>query len=1325
MAYNLGDAIGYIKLNISDFQSKYDEVHTKTEQLDAAVDGLSNVFDVAGKAAAAAFAAVTTAATLAMKSVLDVGQSFEASMAQVAATMGMTAEDVANNVDEYNALAEAAKEMGATTKYTATQAADALNYLALAGYNVEESISLLPTILNVAAAGDMDLAKASDMVTDSMSALGLSIDEAASFTDKLAKTSQKSNTNVAQLGEGILTVGGTARSLAGGVTELDTALGILANNGIKAAEGGTALRQVLLNLTVPTEKAAEYMNSIGLSAYDAVGNMKPLNQIFGELNDILNDMATQQERDTALANIFDARQLKSARALLAGYSEEWDNLYNNIENSNDAAAMMAETMQQNLKGAITIFQSALEGAGIAAYDSLKVNFTQAVESATTSIDELNKKLQSSEMQEALQKISQEVGDLFVKIVDFAANTAIPNLINFGTKIKDIIIDVKAALAGIVTAIPVFTAGLVACNTVVQTSIAKLIALKTAQLAANAAMLANPYTAVAAGIALVVAAYVRHSEKISEAIQQYKELNSEYKELVENSEKLENSMVDAQNQYNETASANNEQINQLVTITNMLGEYADKANLTATELSAAQQIIEQLNEIFPENKAYIDDQVQGYKDLVFQVDAYTQKLAAQAELEAQSQKNVTLYNTLNEAKEQAEELEQKVLDAHDAYLQAEKEWQKFAKYGTADVSGKRLKEAKEFGMDIDNYMRTYYNNAKEQWQELSEAWVQATNVQFEAEQQLAEGEQKMVQLRLDAGEKVEGVYRDSLEATIDTQNQYARDREAKDKEIHADEIAEKERQAEEQARKTEKMWEDISELDRKWQLRQISSEEEYQKQRKELLESARDEYDQTWIKEYNKSLKYEEQQAEARKQQQEQDAKEQEQLVKQQRTEFENNIRERISDLEYRNSVEEGYTEEMMYKDMEIIRDGLDKTDSLYKEINKKIVLGRKEMGDKVAKQDQENAEKAFSTWQKSYEDLQSEAITAYSKISESQKTLYNNLVNSVDLYERQTKRVWNSTKQAYEEKETFTASTQSLKDQIKQVEKYNKTLEKLQSKGISQNLLQKILGMDMEEGSKYAESLNNMSAQSLKAYSKQYDKLVDESKQFSDKFYQTQIDAFEKDYGKKFKNIFSKIPEGIELVGEETIQGFVKGIEDNADQSEGALKEIMTKNLDEVKNLLGIHSPSTVYEEVGQNVMQGFINGLSGYQQSVLDVFSNLAERAAKTFTDSFNIDWATVFGSVNQFMSGTSGAAGATTQAFAPIYGGGYGTQNTAAYNNTFNRYYGGSGLTKADVVSAIKEAQPDGDIVLEIDETEFARVSRAALNSYAQSSGNLNLRV
>lgn len=834
MAYNLGDAIGYIKLNISDFQSKYDEVHTKTEQLDAAVDGLSNVFDVAGKAAAAAFAAVTTAATLAMKSVLDVGQSFEASMAQVAATMGMTAEDVANNVDEYNALAEAAKEMGATTKYTATQAADALNYLALAGYNVEESISLLPTILNVAAAGDMDLAKASDMVTDSMSALGLSIDEAASFTDKLAKTSQKSNTNVAQLGEGILTIGGTARSLAGGVTELDTALGILANNGIKAAEGGTALRQVLLNLTVPTEKAAEYMNSIGLSAYDAVGNMKPLNQIFGELNDILNNMATQQERDTALANIFDARQLKSARALLAGYSEEWDNLYNNIENSNDAAAMMAETMQQNLKGAITIFQSALEGAGIAAYDSLKVNFTQAVESATTSIDELNKKLQSSEMQEALQKISQEAGDLFVKIVDFAANTAIPNLINFGTKIKDIIIDVKAALAGIVTAIPIFTAGLVACNTVVQTSIAKLIALKTAQLAANAAMLANPYTAVAAGIALVVAAYVRHSEKISEAIQQYKELNSEYKELVENSEKLENSMVDAQNQYNETASANNEQINQLVTLTNMLGEYADKANLTATELSAAQQIIEQLNEIFPENKAYIDDQVQGYKDLVFQVDAYTQKLAAQAELEAQSQKNVTLYNTLNEAKEQAEELEQKVLDAHDAYLQAEKEWQKFAKYGTADVSGKRIKEAKEFGMDIDNYMRTYYNNAKEQWQELSEAWVQATNVQFEAEQQLAEGEQKMVQLRLDAGEKVEGVYRDSLEATIDTQNQYARDREAKDKEIHADEIAEKERQAEEQARKTEKMWEDISELDRKWQLRQISSEEEYQNKEKNCL-----------------------------------------------------------------------------------------------------------------------------------------------------------------------------------------------------------------------------------------------------------------------------------------------------------------------------------------------------------------------------------------------------------------------------------------------------------------------------------------------------------
>ncbi|MBQ7783570.1 MAG: phage tail tape measure protein, partial [Oscillospiraceae bacterium] len=156
-------------------------------------------------ATTAAAAAVTAAFTAASVAAVNVGSSFTAAMSQVSATMGIT-----RMSEDYDILAASAEEMGAKTKFSATQAAEALNYLALAGYDANKAVASLPTVLDVAAAGGIDLAYSSDMITDSMSALGLSVEQLESFADKLAKTSQKSNTSVAQLGEAILTVGGKA-----------------------------------------------------------------------------------------------------------------------------------------------------------------------------------------------------------------------------------------------------------------------------------------------------------------------------------------------------------------------------------------------------------------------------------------------------------------------------------------------------------------------------------------------------------------------------------------------------------------------------------------------------------------------------------------------------------------------------------------------------------------------------------------------------------------------------------------------------------------------------------------------------------------------------------------------------------------------------------------------------------------------------------------------------------------------------------------------------------------------------------------------------------
>jgi TP901 family phage tail tape measure protein len=305
-----------------------------------------------------------------------VGKGFDKAMSQVAATMGVT-------VDEIGDLEQFAQQMGATTAYSATQAAEALNYMALAGYDSEQAMAALPNVLNLAAAGSIDLARASDMVTDAQSALGLSFDDLDGFVDKLAKTSSKTNTSVEQLGDAILTVGGTAKILSGGTTELNTVLGLLANNGIKGAEGGTALRNILLSLSSPTNEAAEELDRLGVSVFDAEGNMRPLIDIMGDFNAALGDMTTE-ERTQAIATIFNARDLKSVNALLDTNVDDWNAIADAIDNAQGAASAMAETQLDNLAGDTTLFESALEGLQIQIFHGIEPAlrfFTQAATEA--------------------------------------------------------------------------------------------------------------------------------------------------------------------------------------------------------------------------------------------------------------------------------------------------------------------------------------------------------------------------------------------------------------------------------------------------------------------------------------------------------------------------------------------------------------------------------------------------------------------------------------------------------------------------------------------------------------------------------------------------------------------------------------------------------------------------------------------------------------------------------------------------------------------------------------------------------------------------------
>lgn len=417
---------------------------------------------------------VTEAVTGLGTAAVATAANFESSMSQVQATMGITKDSMSTvdgqSVNTMDTLGELAKKMGSETAFSASECAEALNYLALAGYDTQEMCDTLPTVLNLAAAGGIDLASASDMVTDAMSALGMGVDEAGTMVDQMAKTASTTNTSVAQLGEGILTIGATAKSVKGGTAELNTALGILANNGIKGAEGGTHLRNIILSLQNPTDKAAASMKSLGVDVYDSQGNMRSMNDILGDLNTSMDGM-TSEEKSNIISNIFNKTDLSSVNALLANTGSTWDDLQQSITNSGGAAQQMADTQLDNLQGQLTILKSALEGLAISFGELLMPAIKQIVGWVQKFVDWLNG------MDEGTKKV-------VVTVALFAAALG-PVLIIVGKVIS--------AVGTIMTIVPKI-AGVIKT---VQGAFAAL----------NATMLANPIILIIAAIAALVAAFI--------------------------------------------------------------------------------------------------------------------------------------------------------------------------------------------------------------------------------------------------------------------------------------------------------------------------------------------------------------------------------------------------------------------------------------------------------------------------------------------------------------------------------------------------------------------------------------------------------------------------------------------------------------------------------------------------------------------------------------------------------------------------------------------------------------------------------------------------
>lgn len=651
MSINLGSAYAELKINVSGFSQGLNAAKLELGSFKNDMNTLASDMVKLGKNLEGSGKLLTKSVTVpiaglgaaAVKTTAD----FDSAMSQVYATMG----DKAQKMVEYNgktissmqALREYAQKMGAETKFSASEAADALNYMALAGYDAETSMAMLPNVLNLAAAGNMELATASDMVTDTQTAFGISLDRTTQMVDEMAKAASTGNTSVEQLGEAFLTVGGLAQELNGGmiqlsdgtmaevdnVQELEIALTAMANAGIKGSEAGTHMRNMLLKLSSPTEDGYKAFQKLGVSVYDTEGNMRSLNDIFKDLN-VSFESLTQEEKLQAISDIFNTRDTAAAEAILSAIGEDWNTIGEEILHAGGAAQTMAETQIDNLNGQMTILKSTLESLLIQIGDILVPYVSRLVDKIRNVIVWLSS-LSKEEKEQVIRiaAIAAAIGPVLLiiaKIISTVStlHTGVAGLITF--------ITAHPVISGIAISVGLLTAAVVKCKS------------ETDQLYHS------------------IADLTEEQQAMQEAAEQY---NATIAQQIESNKSLLQTI-------DQEYASQQGLIEELQSITDENGRvkqgYEDRAQVIVNELAQA----------FGIEIQYQDGVIQKYGEVMETIDQVIEKKKAEALLSANQQAYV-------EALEQQKEKYEALKSAQEAYTAAV-DGQKVAK--------EKLKKAEE-------------------------------------------------------------------------------------------------------------------------------------------------------------------------------------------------------------------------------------------------------------------------------------------------------------------------------------------------------------------------------------------------------------------------------------------------------------------------------------------------------------------------------------------------------------------------------------------------------------------------------------------------------
>lgn len=646
------------------------------------------------------------------ESCIEAGSNFEASMSKVEAVSGATG-------SELDALTAKAKEMGATTMFSASEAADAMNYMAMAGWKTEDMLSGIEGVMDLAAASGEDLATTSDIVTDALTAFGLSAEDTAHFADVLAAASSNANTNVAMMGETFNYCASIAGSLGFSVEDTAEAIGLMANAGIKSSQAGTSLRRIMTELSKDVTIHSKALGDMTIKTSNADGSMRGLSDILADCRTAFAGL-TESEKASAAASIVGKNAMSGFLALMNAAPSDVEKLSTALENCDGVAKDMANTMQDNLKGKLTILQSALEALQISTYETFDGSLKEGVEGATDAVTRLNDAVVNGDLGVSLNRLGESLSELMTEVVS-GVEDHLPQIIDGLTAVIDNADEIVAVIETLVTAWGTYK---------VTTEGAKV-----ATMLLNAELALNPMLAVAAAVAVLTVGLTnlarieaKENEQRLKASQQTSALVKESKSLNDTVKESRDTFAKSQEEIKNTGETCKGLVDELIALNN---EWQDPSAEGFGEAVEKQKgIIAELKAAYPDLNLAIDEQTGALNMSTEAIQANIDAMQRQAQTAAAQERMTEIAKQKLELQTEQYKLNQQIDEQEKAYAQTQADFAQaqatvnaeIEKYGhvTEDNLGideQALDAKKEAAHELSN-LKGQYSECQESIEELT-------------------------------------------------------------------------------------------------------------------------------------------------------------------------------------------------------------------------------------------------------------------------------------------------------------------------------------------------------------------------------------------------------------------------------------------------------------------------------------------------------------------------------------------------------------------------------------------------------------------------------